>query len=153
MKRLRNIDSDLVSGAVMVAVGLYIAWSSIGLHIGTPQKPGAGFFPLLMGLGIAFAAGTVVVARVTGDWSVSSPRESSSVWRVLLAVSLLFTYVGLLNYMGFLLATALVLIAFSRWIQGMSWRAALAIVVPAVLACTLLFRSLGVPLPAGVLLL
>jgi hypothetical protein len=50
--------ADLLTGAVFVAFGLAFAVASATYEVGTPQRMGPGYFPLVLG-GLVFFAATI----------------------------------------------------------------------------------------------
>lgn len=151
MKKLSaRIDDDLLSAAVLGALGLYVVGSSLQLSIGTARSPGAGFFPLLMGAGMVLAALAIALSRLMNG-AAAAPADLPAGGRPFAVVLMLAVYAGVLEVVGFPVATVALLLAFSRFIQGQRWRTAALVAIPAVVVFTLLFRSLGVPLPMGAL--
>ena len=144
----------LLALAVLVASGVYLtnAWP---LPMGTPARPGAGFYPLAVGM---FGA---VVALA---WLVGALRRAPAVTaaaadnltpgahrRVGAAVGLLAGFCLLLPWTGYppvaFLFTGLLLREL-----GAGWTSALVIALVSAAASYYLFSVvLGVPLPRGVL--
>jgi hypothetical protein len=58
-------------------------------------------------------------------------------------------YALVLNKVGFVLATTVIMLLVMRVLGGMPWIQAIAIAVPSVLLSYLGFVELGVPLPRG----
>jgi hypothetical protein len=59
-------------------------------------------------------------------------------------------YVAVIDWLGYLLATALVMLSLLRGVERVSWRTSVAVTVVSVLGSYVLFRRLGVPLPPGI---
>jgi len=53
---------DRVSGAVLVLVGLFVAWERQVLPLGTANRPGPGYVPLLLAL-LLIVLGAILIAR------------------------------------------------------------------------------------------
>lgn len=143
-----TVDRVLGVGAVLTAIPVTAAaW---GFGAGSPKSPGAGFWPLLI----------VAAMGGLGIWLIVHPsREGVAVagpesrWeRLWIALGTMAFYVGALDRLGFPLATALLLLAQLRWVEGRPWRSSAGIAVLATLISFVLFRVLlKVPLPAGVI--
>ncbi|MBS1115844.1 MAG: hypothetical protein H6Q87_228 [candidate division NC10 bacterium] len=142
-----TVDRVLGVGAILTAIP--VAAAAWGFGVGSPKSPGAGFWPL-----------TIVVAMVgLGGWLIVHPsRDGAAVgapesrWgRLWVALGTMVFYVAALERLGFPLATALLLLAQLRWVEGRPWRSSAGIAVLATLISFVLFRVLlKVPLPAGV---
>ncbi len=65
-----NFKKDYYGGALMMVIGLTAAYVGYGYRIGTPSRMGPGFFPLAVGLLLAFT-GVLIALSARGD-SVSS---------------------------------------------------------------------------------
>jgi putative tricarboxylic transport membrane protein len=119
--------------------------------MGSWQSPAPGLFPLLVSLVLAGLALTLLLVTL-GTHAPAPPGESpaarpTKVWWTL--VSLLAFY-ALLEWLGFLLASFLLLFFLLRAIAGQRWRVTLAISVGASLSSYLVFdRLLKLPLPRG----
>ncbi len=46
----RRIGIDRAGGALLLLVGLYVTWERRVLPLGTAQRPGPGYFPLMLAL-------------------------------------------------------------------------------------------------------
>jgi hypothetical protein len=63
-----------MSAAILILFGFVIAWESRKFPIGSVQRPGPGFVPILLVLGVA-VAGIIIVA-----YGGSSPKIGSIEW-------------------------------------------------------------------------
>ena len=144
---------DLAAAAVLLAFGLFAIIQARGLRFGTVAAPGPGFFPLCLAMALCLASiGLIVQAlrAVPAEVAVSSAgARRFAVAGVL--VSLLI-YALVLEWLGFLLSTFVLLVFFFRTLQRQSW----LVVVTGSLATSLLsylvFKTwLGVNLPGGLL--
>jgi len=143
----------LLALAVVVAGGVYLlnAWP---LPRGTVARPGAGFFPLAIGLfGIAFALAWVTSAFRRAPAAAGAARiPAEARGRVVATTAALLGFCLLLPWVGYP-AAALVFAAGSlRWL-GATWRTALVVgVASAAISYYLFAVLLSVPLPRGALL-
>lgn len=135
--------------AVLVGVGLAALYEGSGLSFGSIRQPGSGFYPTLVCLAlIAFAAiAFAKPARSDGN-EVIEPLGHARLWLVVAAVAV---YALALNWVGFLLCTAALLLVLLRGIGSLSWVISLMASVAGSVATYVLFIQLGMPLPAGVL--
>jgi putative tricarboxylic transport membrane protein len=118
MKRIRL---EIIGSVFWIAVGVFFAIGGVKLNIGTFHNPGPGFFPLIMALTlIVFSLFTLVKGLV-------GPIEplSKIPWkRNTLATGAVFFYGLILEWIGFLLSTfILISILFGLLIKGeRKWR-------------------------------
>jgi hypothetical protein len=143
----------LLALAVLAASGVYLA-NAWPLPMGTAARPGAGFFPLGVGVFGAAVALTWVVSALrrarAAAGGLAVPEEGRR--RVAATTGVLVGYCLLLPWMGYPLAAFLFVGLLLRWL-GASWTAALASALAGALVSYYLFGVLlGVPLPRGVLL-
>ena len=142
----------VVGLAVVVAAGIYL-WLAAALPYGTTARPGAGFFPTLVGIfggmvGLTMSARAFrtparapVASAVTGD--VAAQRRALSTVAVLVGFCLLMPWIGYP-----LVAFAFVTVLLQR--LGSAWRtAALVGAVTAVASFYAFGVLLDVPLPRG----
>jgi len=150
---------NLVSGALLATLGVYIVvearqWEYLGA-----DGPGPGFFPLWYGLAmIALSLGLMASSVVTSS-AVPTPDDAQrasvktrEIGRALSMWIVLAVCVGLLKVLGFLVAFAL----FAFFVAAAMYRRpllpSLAVAVGSALGFYLLFPLLlGVALPRGLL--
>lgn len=142
---------DLVGGLGFLLLALVGVEESLRLPLGSWQSPAPGLFPLLFSLVLAGLALTLLLValgtRATPPPGQPSAGRPTKVWWTM--VSLLAFY-ALLERLGFLLASVLLLFFLLRAIAGQRWRVTLAIGVGASLASYVVFdRVLNLPLPRG----
>lgn len=97
---------DVVSGAVLAGLGIFIilqarAWDYLG-----PDGPGPGFFPLWYGV-LMLALALVLIATSLKGAAAGKPVRWGEVGRALGVWVALAVCVGLLNVLGFLIAFGL----------------------------------------------
>ena len=144
------MKGDVVGGLVGALTGIAVVVGSLGLRIGTPSSPQPGFFPFLGGMALVALSCVLVVqaglGRSTGTESFGEVRRPA------LLVGGLGVYVGLLDPLGYVLATILIAGVILRVLGVTSWRVLAVGSVALSLGTYLLFgRVLGVDLPPGVL--
>ncbi|MCC7426876.1 MAG: tripartite tricarboxylate transporter TctB family protein [Alphaproteobacteria bacterium] len=122
-------------------------------------EPGPGLFPLATALLVAgsaaLAVGVAVRARLRASGAADEGAMPSSVEdrsRLLIYAGIAILWPLAFEPMGFLLSSALALLAAFRIGERMAWLPSLLFAAGSVLAGWLLFeRMLGVPLPRGLL--
>lgn len=152
MRGARPHTGDVVSGALLAGLGLYIVLEARGWEYLDADGPGPGFFPLWYGV-VMIALALLLVAtslapRATAEGAEVNWRE---VGRALATWAGLAACTGLLKLLGFLLAFGL----FTFFVMAVMYRRpvlpALAAAVGCALGFYLLFPvALNVGLPRGI---
>jgi len=139
----------LVALAVLAAGAGYLA-SATPLPVGTAARPGAGFFPLAVGVfGTAVALAWVVVALRRPSLAAAAPVPAGGRRRVGATAALLVAFCLLLPRVGYPVV-AFLFVALLLRALGSRWPSAVAIALATALVSTYVFGSLlGVPLPRG----
>lgn len=147
----RRPNGDVVSGAVLAGLGIYIVlearrWEYLG-----PDGPGPGFFPLWYGLlMIAFALLLVVRSVTQRAEAVGTRGNRAEIGRALATWAGLTACIGLLKILGFLLAFALLTFFVAAVMYRRPVLPSLAAAVGCALGFHLLFPlALNVGLPQG----
>lgn len=146
----------VVALVVVAAAGGYLS-SAVALPYGTTAKPGAGFFPTLVGI-FGCLVGLAACARAFRARAAALParelaREraegAAARRRAVSTVVLLVAFCALMPWLGYpLVAFAFVTVLLQR--LGSAWRSAAIIGVVAAVASFYLFGVLlDVPLPRG----
>jgi MFS family permease len=141
----------LLALAVLAGCGVYLA-NAWWLAPGTAARPGAGFFPLAVGVfglavGLAWVVSALQQAPAAGPVADAGGRRRAGITAALLAGFCL-----LLPWTGYPVAALLFTGLLLRGL-GAGWMAALAVALPSALASYYVFAVLlGVPLPRGLLL-
>jgi putative tricarboxylic transport membrane protein len=142
---------DIVSGAVLAGLGVFIILEARGWEYLGPDGPGPGFFPLWYGIAIVVLAALLVATSLAQR---HAERVGTVNWReigrALAAWAGLAVCVGMLKILGFLLAFGL----FTFFLVAVMYRrplgTALAVSAGMSVAFYLLFPvALNVALPIG----
>lgn len=136
---------------MLFLLALAVGWQAQRLPFGTVSAPDSGFFPLSLAVALAILSALIALSPWVAGTGDSTPPTWQGVVRVALAAVALVGYVALLNWLGYLLASALLLLLYMRGLERVTWSVSLATTVVAVTVSYLLFQRLGVPLPAGIL--
>jgi len=141
---------ELAAAAALLAFGVWALTQARGLRFGTVAAPGPGFFPLCLAAGLCLVSlGLLVQARRLAPGG-AAPAGAVQPVAVAGTLGALLAYAMVLERLGFLLATFLLLVFFFKALQRQSW----LVVVSGSLATSLLswvvFKMwLGVNLPSG----
>lgn len=142
-----NIDRMLGLGAVLLAIP--VAAASWGYGAGSPNSPGAGFWPLVIAVAMV-GLGLSLVLYPTPKGVMEPGRSRWSHFGISLGT--LAFYVIALEPLGYLLTTALLLFVQLRWVESYSGRLSAGIAIVTAVASLLLFRVLlNVSLPTGLI--
>jgi putative tricarboxylic transport membrane protein len=144
-------NGDLVSGAVLAGLGVFVVFEARKWEYLTPDGPGPGFFPMWYGLALVVLSLAVAAAAVLKRGRDQGGAIAwSRVGRALAAWAVLTACIASLKVLGFLLSFGL-LTFFIVWIMYRRSPAfAAASGVGAALAFYLIFPlALNVALPVG----
>ena len=149
----RRLSASTIASALLFILGSAALYGAIEMGIGTPDVPGAGFFPLLAALALAGLAATQLFGEVRNPAEPDAiPADSppASQRMALSVIACLIAYVPALEWLGFLIATAL-LVGLLLAVLGLRRPLLYAIAVPVLAGGSyLLFDlALGLRLPAG----
>ena len=147
---------DLVSSLVWFSMGLFIILGSLSLEIGTLNNPRSGLFPLIAGSLLSLFSLVILTQATlakTSEKKSLSELFAGSHWRkVLYTIGVLLIYSIMLNTIGFLVVTLLLLIFLFRGIEPQKWKIAIGLSILASVISYLLFdRALQLQLPRGFL--
>jgi len=149
MSLLKN--GEVMSGAVLAALGVYIVAESRQWEYLGPDGPGPGFFPMWYGIGLV----ALSIALIAMHWKrepAAPAAEQGGTRRALAAWVALLACVALLRPLGFLIAFGIFTIYLVRFVYRESTAKALAVGIGGSLGFYLLFdKALNVTLPAGLL--
>jgi putative tricarboxylic transport membrane protein len=142
---------DIVSGAVLAGLGVFIIVEASGWEYIGPDGPGPGFFPLWYGVCmVALSFLLVATSLVQRASAPARPVNWREVGRALTAWAGLALCVGLLKILGFLLAFGLLTFFLVAVMYRRSLGTAIATSVGVSAAFYLLFPlALNVALPIG----
>ncbi len=144
---------DVASGAFWLLVGAFVTWSGWDLELGSMHDPGSGF--ILFWIGIAMMALSVAVvvlalAKRPGGPPEVSPWADVSWGRVIAVLVALVAYGWLLERLGFVLTTTIVMVFLFKAVEPQRWWIAAAGAVASAVVGYVVFKVwLGAQLPAG----
>lgn len=141
---------DVITGVLLLALGVGVCVRAVGLDVGTATSPGPGFFPFLGGLTLSALAGLLAVRGWRGQ---SDARASGGgLWRPVALVGGLIAYTALLETAGFPLATAALGALVLFVLDTRNWLVIAGASILLAATSYLVFKVwLGVDLPPGIL--
>lgn len=141
---------DVVSGALLAALGMFVVlearqWEYLG-----PEGPGPGFFPLWYGMVMIVLSLALVVSGARGA-APAGRLKWREVGSALVTWTAFTVCVALLKVLGFLLAFGLLTLFVVGVMYRQPWRVALAVAAGNVIGFYLVFPlALNVALPVGI---
>ncbi|MCU0559219.1 MAG: tripartite tricarboxylate transporter TctB family protein [Desulfobacterales bacterium] len=120
------MKSDRVTGVIFLAIGVAVCLTSLTYPVGTLQKPGGGFFPLLasillLGLSAIFTLQGFAAAKRQEFGSAPFFPNKKALQRILCGIAALTAYRYLMPIIGFAPATVCFIFILSRFLEGHSW--------------------------------
>lgn len=150
---------DLASGLFLLAFGGLLASLSVPLSLWTQGGPEAGFFPFVIAL-LIIAFSLVVIGYSLGFSAAQKDektleargKDPAGLLRVLAYAILMLAYGLLVETLGFLIISAVLLFLILKLLEKQNWKRAIVVGLSSILVAYFLFKHLlGVPLPAGLL--
>jgi hypothetical protein len=140
------------SAGALALVAVVALGQSLRLEVGSVSRPGPGFFPLVLSLGLAGVAAALLVRALRAAPAPAAPAEPTQHRRLVATVLALAVYVLVFERLGFILATVGTLAFLFGALGRYRWPVAAGVAVLVALAAWVLFDTwLQVRLPAGVL--
>ena len=150
-----RLRADTATAILALAVAAYITYEGRDLGIGTTNNPGSGFILFWVGLAVAALslALLVVSLRASADkTTIGGPFATGRWGKVLYVVVLLVAYTYALEFLGFIIATFVLLMLLFKTVEPQSWTVSVVGSALATGTAWLVFVAwLGTQLPAGLL--
>jgi len=136
---------------VFLLLAAFICFEALQVPFGGLRMPGAGFFPLLLGVALGVFSlmllGTSLLTPAAGSPDVRPERPE-----VFYLVGTIFAAVLLFELAGFLLTMALFTAVAMKVLGSMSWATAVVLAVAGSVTAYVVFsRVLLIALPSGIL--
>jgi putative tricarboxylic transport membrane protein len=146
MSWLRSLRNDQLSGLILLALALFVAWENRTYPLGTLQEPGPGYTPLL------FAAFLVLMGLLIVLRGRSSPRLAETSWPEAPRALIILIACGVATYalepLGYRLTIAALLVFFLGVVERRKPFVVVAVSVGfSLLSFYLIGDLLRVPLP------
>ena len=145
---------DRISGVVFILIGAGVFIASLNYPVGTLQKPGGGFFPLLAAalllvLSVVFTFESFTRRAEAGHAPPFFPaRETPR--RILFGVAALVAYRYLITLIGFAPSTGVFIFLLARFLENTEWKRSLVFGVLTAVASYYLFQvvlKIQMPVP------
>ena len=150
------MEKEKWAASFWFGLGIFICIGSLKLSVGSFQSPGPGLLPFICGalLGILSLIVYLQTRRSRSAKESEKPfwKNKNRVWKVLLTFIVLLTYAIVMESLGFLISTT-ILIAFLLWaIEPQRWYIVIfGSLLTSLAAYTLFELLLKLPLPQGLL--
>ena len=145
---------ELFSSVFLVIFSLVACREAYRLSLGKPRAPGPGLYPFILGT-LLLILSISYLFKALRAWR---REEEIRLWKglrwgkVILVLSLLFSYALLLESGGFVLCTFLFLVSLLRWVDRQRWYWVYAGSLGIDMACYVIFKLwLMIQLPRGIL--
>lgn len=137
-------------GAALALVGAAVLWTSRSFPAVPGQKLGAGFLPMLVGLGLVLA-GLALVARRRPAAPEAAPPGDERIAAPLVVVLTIVAYLLLADRLGFLIVAPLCLLSAFFALRVRPGPAIAWALLGTLVVHVAFYKFLRVPLPWGVL--
>ena len=133
-----------------MALGGFTAWQSEKLSLGSPRRPGPGFFPFYLGLLLILIG---IIIFIQGMKQKPKPSETGlKRGRVAIVLGAIFAYSFLLEPLGYLFSTFFLMFLLLKMMVKKGWWFAPEVACFISLGSYILFKIwLKVLLPVGLL--
>lgn len=112
---------DFFSGLMFVVVGVVFAVGATNYSMGTPARPGAGYFPLILSVLMAFLGAVVLFKSLTIETEGGDPIGAIA-WRPLIVIVLSIAVFGAtINRLGLVLAVPILIMISSLAGDEFKW--------------------------------
>jgi putative tricarboxylic transport membrane protein len=123
--RGKTMDRQEWTSLVWLGVAVFICIGALMLSLGSFHNPGPGFFPFWAGAIMAISAGIVYFQsrRTSSAQKIKKPLwpNRDRVLKMVFAALALFVYAVTMEYLGFLISTAIFLVFLLRAIEPQRW--------------------------------
>jgi putative tricarboxylic transport membrane protein len=144
-----------IGSILMILVGFYVAAGAIRLGVGSVNKPGAGFIFLWLAVILAGLAVVDLVNNIVENnrkSAIQKPLWKGFRWgKVILVLAGVGVYAIVLDILGFILSTFLVLLFLFKVVEPFKWRDA---IIGSLLTIAVVYAVFGiwlkVPFPSGI---
>lgn len=146
-------NGNRLSGAFLLALGLYVAYESLQLKFGSVARPGPGFYPTVLALLLVGVSGAVLFRSLRFMDELVPVSFVARTRHIGLTIVAIVLYAGVLETVGFLPCTFLLVLLLLVGIGKVAWRRSLMVAAAGTVVFYLIFTWLGIPLPKGILAL
>jgi putative tricarboxylic transport membrane protein len=145
-------DIDRLNGFFFIIFSLYFAYESLKLPLGGFRHPEAGFFPFGLVLALLLLSGFLLFQTFKKEHRKEWLQFGKGKRRVMFAIAAMVVYVFVINFLGYIVSTFLIMTFLLKGLEKQKWRTTLLVSVPCVVLSYVSFSwYLGVPLPKGII--
>ena len=145
---------DRISSILFLLFSLIVIWQSFSMPLGRFNEPGPGFLPLWVAIIMAVLSFLLWLEARMGKASSARARFLSGEgrWRsMILTVISLLAYALLIELLGFIISTLLLLFFLFRFVGDQKWWLVFAETILVTLLAHVIFKiGLKVQLPPGI---
>jgi putative tricarboxylic transport membrane protein len=144
----------ICSSLFWILFSVVVSREAFRLPMGEMKDPGAGFFPLMIGLLMMLLALIALFQsiREKKEGPRPQPQESFRWWNIVIILAALIAYALTLERVGFLINIFLFMLLLLKVIEPQTWkRAVLAGLTTAIVSDLFFNVILGAQIPSGIL--
>lgn len=114
---------DFYSGLLWALIGAYIAYDGRDMGLGTINDPGSGFILFWVGCAmVAMSGATAIFALIKKQGKTIPDLFRGMMWgKVILLLIVITVYSAVLDHVGFVPATLVMLLVLFRAIEPLTW--------------------------------
>jgi putative tricarboxylic transport membrane protein len=153
-----RLRADTFTSALALAVSAFILLQGRDLGLGRASDPGSGFILFWTGIIMTALSAVLLVQSLAAkaeDAAGMGDAFAGLRWgKVVYVVALMVLYASVVEYFGFILSTAVLLLVLFKTVEPQSWRVAIIGSALTTLGAWAVFVAwLGTQLPVGILFL
>jgi hypothetical protein len=148
-----NKKNDIAIAFFWIGLSIFVMVFSYELDLGDFRNPGPGLMPFLVGSALLLVSIPLVIKAFSKIQARNGKKEvhgEVSFVRLSLVLGGLFVHAMLLEVLGYLVATSLLLILLFKTAGCQKWRVVLVASALTVIGSYVVFTSLGVRFPEGI---
>ncbi len=136
---------DLVGGLIWISIAIYMCIGSMGLDLGSLEKPGPGFIPFISAAILGFFGLQILFASFFRRYKEGEGVKGGKLWEkgqmrnIFLTLLALFVYASLFEPIGFVITTFLFLFFLFKLTAPQKWLTPLVLAGTTVIVSYLVF--------------
>lgn len=134
----------------MLALGLYLTYEALQLPLGSLTRPGPGFYPAVLALLLVILSGAILFHSLKRGAALLPVGFGARTVHIAITAGAILVYALLLEAIGFLLCTFVLVLALLVAFGKVPWPRSLIVAGAGTIAVYVMFTQLGIPLPKGI---